>query len=278
LPNCGYLKNYSIKVEQNQLIISLSPEGYIDVCNLIERAFPEAKCTMREDKTLFLEGQIIAISGSSFKQNELKQFLDSLRSCLTIDTSLDECHALSPRSLPPTEDGSEWKRTKMGELVYRAKYRGNSTLASVIAVHIAKFIVAHPRYRRAEFVVAAPRSLASSTFDLPAEMVRRIATTLGKSVAVAEKTRRTHPQKELWKQGDIERLKANVKGSMVIRTSLVGGSVILVDETMGSGATLEELGRACRVAGAVEVLGIAAAKNAKFTFGIDLSEGPWHEH
>lgn len=276
MPNCGYLADYSIKVEQSQFIVSLNPEGFMDVCNLIRSAFPEAKCVMREGKKLWFGEQIIAISGSSPNQNELEQFLSLLKNHLTLDTSLDECHALAMRSLPPTQEGGEWKRTKLGELVYRAKYRGNQAFISVIADHMAEFIVAHPRYQRAEVVVAAPRSSVGEVLDLPNEIAIRIVAALRKSVAVARKTRQTAPHKDLWKRGDIEVLKTNVKESMIVRESLKGKSVILLDETCGSGATLEELGRACRVAGALEVLGLAATKNAKFTYGIDnISEGPW---
>lgn len=275
LPDCGYLKDYNIKVERGQYHVSLTPAGEIDICNILENAFPGTKCVVLEDMTSWFGGQTLAISGMHPKHEELQQFLDLLSNHLTINDSLDECHALALRSLPPTEERSDWKRTKMGELVYRAKYWGNPNACRVIAGHMARFIVAHPRYQRAEFVVAAPRSRESDMFDLPSEMVKLIASALRKSIAIAEKTRQTNPQKELWKWGEIELLKANVKDSMIVQISLLGESVILVDETYGSGATLEELDRACRAAGATEVLGLAATKNAKFTYGIDLGEGPW---
>lgn len=276
MPNCGYLKDYDIRVEQGQYRVSLTPVGEIYVCSIIANAFARAKCVMIEEETGLLHiKQTIAISGLLPEREEINEFLSLLSNYLTINDNLDECHALAPRSMPPNEDRSDWKRTKMGELVYRAKYWGNSTRANVIASSMAQFIAVHPRYQRAKFIVAAPRSLVSNTFDLPSAMVRHIAATLRKSVAIAEKTRKTNPQKDLWRQGDIELLKANVKDSMIVKTPSLSESVILIDETYGSGATLEELGCACRAAGAIEVLGLTATKNAKFTYGIDLCEGPW---
>ena len=278
LPNCGYLEDYSIAVGQTQLLVSLTPKGYIDVCSLIKRAFPQAKCVMREDKTPWFGGQIIAISGSSPNHSELKQYLCLLKDHLTIDTSLDEYHALGLYSTPMEKDwGTDWQYTWIGKLVNKAKYSKDENVAGQIADHFANFIEAHPCYRRAKFIVSVPRAGKSDTLDLSCLMVKRIAGKLHKTMIMARKVRATKPQKDLWESDDIRVYRRNIKGSMRVDKSMSGYAVILVDDTSRSCATLEELGRACRTAGAIEVLGLTAARDAKFTQGIDLSEGPWHE-
>lgn len=269
LPNCGCLEDYSITVGQSQLIVSLTPKGYIDVCSLIKRAFPEAKCVMREDKTLWFGGQIIAIGGASPNQNELKQFLCLLKDHLTIDISLDEYHALDLYKEPLDMDwGTDWQYTRIGELVNKAKYGKDKKAADQIADHLVKFIEAHPCYRMAKFIVSVPRSGGSDALDLSGLMVEHIARKIHKTRVMARKVRETQPQKDLWESDNIKVYQTNVKGSMRIDTSLAGSAVILVDDTSRSCATLEELERACRAAGATEVLGLTAARDAKFTRGI----------
>lgn len=269
MPNCGYLEDYSITVEQSQFIVSLTPKGYIDVCSLIKRAFPEAKCVMREDKTLFLGGQVIAISGSSPNQSELKQFLCLLKDHLTIDTSLNECHALGLYKTPlETDWGTDWQSTWIGKLVNQAKYSKDKKAVDQIANHLAKFIVAHPSYKRAKFVVSVPPSGKSDALDLADLMVKHIAGKLHKTRVMARKVWETKPRKGLWESDDIRVYQANVKGSMRVDTSMSGSAVILVDDTSRSCATLEELGRVCRAAGAIEIVGLTAARDAKFSKGI----------
>jgi glutamine phosphoribosylpyrophosphate amidotransferase len=62
---------------------------------------------------------------------------------------------------------------------------------------------------------------------------------------------------------------------MAVAENLADKTVIIVDDTYGSGGTMEETTRACRSAGAKEVLGLTATKNAKSTQGIDISDWPW---
>ncbi len=53
-------------------------------------------------------------------------------------------------------------------------------------------------------------------------------------------------------------------------------SVLIIDDTIGSGGTMLEMGRALRAGGATDVFGLSVAKDAKFTRGgIDLSRGCW---
>lgn len=276
LPNCGYLAECSIKVEQSQFIVSLTPKGYIDVCSLIEKAFPDVKCVVHKGRISLRSEHTIAISGSIPNPSELEQFLDLLGNCLTIDTSLDECHALSPHMLANEDDNLF--RSKMGELVYRAKYQSDPTAVKKITASLIEFIEAHPKYVRAEFIVAAPPSERRRTVDLPRQLAKRVASSMGKKLVLAKKTRDTGPNKELLQYGDVSLLKKNVQDSIRIDETIPNSTILALDDLCGSGMTLEELGRACRAAGAIEVLGLVVTKDATLLQGgINLSEGPWHE-
>lgn len=276
MPNCGYLVNYSIEVEQSQFIITLNPQGFIDVCNLIEKAFPDVKCVENKSRISLRSEYNITISGSIPNPSELEQFLDLLGNSLTIDTSLDECHALSPHMLADKDDNLF--RSELGELVYRAKYQSDPTAVKKITVRLIEFIEAHPKYRRAEFIVAAPPSEKRTTLDLPRQLAKHVASSMGKNLLLAKKTRDTGPNKELLHYGDVSLLKRNVQDSIRIDDRVSNSSILALDDLCGSGMTLEELGRACRAAGAIEVLGLVVTKDATMLQGgINLSEGPWHE-
>lgn len=276
MPNCGYLVDYNIKVEQSQFIITLNPQGFIDICNLIEKAFPDVKCVVHKRRISLRSEHNITISGSIPNPSELEQFLDLLGNCLTIDTSLDECHALSPHTLVGKDDNMF--RSRMGELVYGAKYQSDPTAVKKITASLIEFIEAHPKYRRAEFIVAAPPSEKRTTLDLPRQLAKNVASSMGKNLLLAEKTRDTGPNKELLQCGDVSLIKKNVQDSIRIDDSVSNSSILALDDLCGSGMTLEELGRACRAAGATEVLGIVVTKDATMMQGgINLSEGPWHE-
>ncbi len=276
LPNCGYLADYSIKIAQSHFIVSVNPEGFIDVCNLIKKAFPDVDCVEHKHRISLRNEHTITISGSIPNLSELEQFLDLLGNCITIDTSLDECHALSPHMLANEDDNLF--RSKMGELVYRAKYQSDPIAVKKIAARLTEFIVAHPKYVKAEFIVAAPPSERRRTVDLPRQLARQVASSMGKNLLLAVKTRDTGPNKELLQYRDVGLLKKNVQDSIRIDETIPNSTILALDDLCGSGMTLEELGRACRDAGAIEVLGLVVTKDATLLQGgINLSEGPWYE-
>jgi len=276
LPNCGYLVDYGIRVEQSQFIVTLNPQGFLDICNLIEKAFPDVKCVVNKSRISLRSEHNVTISGSIPNPSELEQFLDLLGNSLTIDISLDECHALSPHTLVG-KDGNMY-RSEMGELVYGAKYQSDPTAVKKITESLIEFIEAHPKYRRAEFIVAAPPSEKRTTLDLPGQLAKNVVSSMGKNLLLAKKTRDTGPNKELLQCGDVSLIKKNVQHSIRIDDSVSNSSILALDDLCGSGMTLEELGRACRAAGATEVLGLVATKDATMMQGgINLSEGPWHE-
>ena len=209
----------------------------------------------------------------------LQRFLRILQWTVTIADDADESHALYLHSLPhPTNDPyeQEFKSTKMGNLVKQAKYGPASekeSAAQQLSKLMASWIVRHPRYMRAEVILPAPASNPYKALDLPEFISRFLYDTFGYELAMCQKTWVTQQQKSL--SQDPEALRANVTGAFRVDANLRGKDVIILDDLYGSGETLNELGRACREAGAQHILSLTATKNAKGTRGV--TPGDWYD-
>jgi adenine/guanine phosphoribosyltransferase-like PRPP-binding protein len=90
------------------------------------------------------------------------------------------------------------------------------------------------------------------------------------------KSRPTTPRKTL-DDGETEQESvAYIAGSMRVDDDLSGTVVLVLDDTIGDGGTLREVGRALREAGSACVYGLVATKNARgMRGGIDQSKERW---
>ena len=108
--------------------------------------------------------------------------------------------------------------------------------------------------RRADLIVPVPLSaarLAERGFNQALEIARPLARALGVPLEIARVHRRrdTAPQASLpWK----ERTK-NIRHAFECEIDLTGKTVLLVDDVMTTGATLDELARTLRAHGAARV-------------------------
>ena len=89
------------------------------------------------------------------------------------------------------------------------------------------------------------------------------------SLEFVKKTHSVSQQKYLEQNPEI--LRENVHGKFMVATPVRDKSVIILDDLYGSGATLDELARACKAADAKTVLSFTATKNATFCQGISAS-------
>jgi predicted amidophosphoribosyltransferase len=96
-----------------------------------------------------------------------------------------------------------------------------------------------------------PRRLATRGFNPAVEIGRRVARTLALPFAhdLAQRVRDTPAQADL----PLRSRRANVRGAFACSPRLAGCSIAIVDDVMTSGATLDELARALKVAGACRV-------------------------
>lgn len=151
-------------------------------------------------------------------------------------------------------------RFPLDALVQGLKYGGNLAVAGVLGETLARAIASE----RVDLIVPMPLSvqrLRERGFNQAHEIARSVARATGIPVA-AEASRRvidTAAQAKLpWK----ERAR-NVRGAFVCDADLSGRSVAVIDDVMTTGATLDELAKSLKRAGAAEVRGWVVARALK---------------
>lgn len=147
----------------------------------------------------------------------------------------------------------------LATLIQQFKYSGNLTLARLLAESI---VVAE----RASVDLIVPMPLGPARlrergFNQSLELARIVGaqTNLQVSVDACRRVDDRPPQASLpWR----ERAK-NIRGAFVYNVELTGKKIAVVDDVMTTGATLNELARILRKAGAVEVHGWVVARTLK---------------
>ncbi len=144
-------------------------------------------------------------------------------------------------------------------LVQACKYGGRLAIADLLAVLLADMLTD----ARANQPIDAgppdlilpmplhPKRLAERGFNQAIEIGRRLAAATGIAWRpdACRRVRDTPPQAGL----DLAGRRRNLRGAFECRIDLAGRRVALVDDVMTSGASLDELAREARRAGAVEV-------------------------
>ncbi len=147
----------------------------------------------------------------------------------------------------------------LATLIQQFKYAGNLALARVFAEAMC---AANPA--TVDLIIPmplAPARLRQRGFNQALELAR-IAGTILQTAVAANACRRVHdraPQAMLpWR----ERAK-NIRGAFVYDTDLSGLRIAVIDDVITTGATLNELARTLRKAGAAEVHGWMVARTLK---------------
>ena len=102
-----------------------------------------------------------------------------------------------------------------------------------------------------------------------------VSESVGKSLLVADRIRGIPAQKEYNAEAAGVPRNEMQEGSVALRHTVDGQTIIVIDDLYETGSTMAEVARACRARGAASVLGLAFVKNAKATYGMNLSEWPW---
>ncbi|MSQ51988.1 MAG: ComF family protein [Betaproteobacteria bacterium] len=108
-------------------------------------------------------------------------------------------------------------------------------------------------------IVAMPlhRSrLVERGFNQALEIARHVASVTGGTLLAVEKHRQTRHQSEL----PLSERGANVRGAFRCLTSFAGTSVVVIDDVMTTGASLNELARILKLAGAAAVVNLVVAR------------------
>lgn len=197
--------------------------------------------------------------------------LQAFNRTLCIESSLDECFALGWHSKPGKPGKPEL--TTLGQWISMAKSydvdpdsRGSLPVAGLIAEQMAEFVRRHPLYRFSDGIVAALASNPEKAFDLPSSLAGMLSADCGIPFwdQALFKIRRTAQMKFC---PTLEDKLDNVTGSVgVVREWVEGRKLILLDDILESGATLNETARALREGGAAGIYGLAATKTLKRAF------------
>ncbi len=143
-----------------------------------------------------------------------------------------------------------------GDLIQACKYGGRLAAATPLAAMLETVV-----RRRPDVLVPMPLSaerLRTRGFNQALELARVLARALGTpaDAGLCVKTRETPPQSRLpWKQR-----RNNVRGAFTVHANLEGCHVAVVDDVLTTGATLNELARNLKRAGAATVTGFVVAR------------------
>ena len=202
---------------------------------------------------------------------ELESCLQVFKRTLCVETPLDECFALSWHSKP----GRPGKPalTALGDLVHLAKSyhlgadsAGSLPAAGLIAEQMVEFMRRHPLYRQSDALVAVLPSNPDKAFDLPQALAAQISEDTGIPFLgdALFKKRRTAQMKYCPSMAD---KLDNIADSVGVQADDVAGqNLILIDDILESGATLEETARALYQGGAKRICGLVATKTLKRIF------------
>ena len=139
-------------------------------------------------------------------------------------------------------------------LVQALKFRGELALAPLLAVLLAERV----RTERVDCIVPVPLSperLRRRGYNQAVEIARHVPG--GKlELTLCERTRDAPPQMEL----PFDARQRNVRGAFRCTRSLDGATVALVDDVMTTGATLDEIARTLKRAGAQRVVNWVVAR------------------
>jgi hypothetical protein len=232
---------------------------------VLGRAFPDLffSRTFEDRHGQYAWGTYVKRAGDAAVQ-ELTDFCELLRECWLLEDDLTEMMALSLHTETSAMEG--FQRTSIGQLVFDAKaydrwrHPGNPAKADELAELMARVVQRHPAYRRSELIVPVLGSNSDKPFDLPQAVCRSLSRRLNIPMAidVLSKVRDTKPMKDV---RTIPEKVNNVEGVFRADEQLVNGKrVLLVDDIYQTGFSINEVGRALRVAGALSVVGLVATK------------------
>ena len=145
-------------------------------------------------------------------------------------------------------------------LIQSFKYEHAVGLSATLAAYLAQALPTDDRYQVDLLVPLplAPARLRERGYNQALELARVLARERGLALdarAVA-RVRHTPPQAELpWKER-----RRNIRGAFVAMRRFDGSSVAVIDDVMTTGATLDEMARVLKAAGAVRVVNWVVAR------------------
>jgi hypothetical protein len=144
-------------------------------------------------------------------------------------------------------EGQEWHRTPLGELAYRLKYESDATALAPLVEEALLVCRSHPELAQVDAIIRVP-STTERRFDALDEFSTALARRLSLPLwPLLSKVRATQPQKEMT---SLAQKQANVAGAFAVGLTVRDKALLVLDDLFDSGATLTEVCRLLRRAGA----------------------------
>jgi len=140
-------------------------------------------------------------------------------------------------------------------LIHALKFRGELALAPELAGMLSRNIDAREKIDLMVPVPLSARRLRERGYNQSVEIARHLPKNL-LDVDLCERTRDVRQQIEL----PYDERQSNVRGAFRCTRSLVGARIAVVDDVMTTGATLNEIARTLKAAGAVQVVNWVVAR------------------
>lgn len=281
MARCLFLEDYSVEKVGTACRVTL--EAWQDravqaFANIVRAAFPGSgfrRTGSSQNGFLGLQRQLrlygkVPTGGIA----RVETFLELVTRCLTIEDGLDESHALAYHQ-DQDESTGNLRRSALGQLVNRAKYRTEKASRERIGEAVTDFIRSHPRYARSDAVASVPAHRRGSASGLSGRLVRQVADALQLRRVEISRFQSKTPQKDIVdddRRLGVKKRLTNQKNSMLVDDDIDGLTITVVDDLYGSGGTIQEAARALKEAGAQEVLSLCITKQRLFE-GVSLSQG-----
>jgi ATP-dependent DNA helicase RecQ len=175
-----------------------------------------------------------------------------------LDGAFDEGYALD---LTAALGGGPEAKTEVGRLITALKYGGDEQAGRRLAELLAESLREWRWLGSVQLVVPIPGSAHSPAQHPVARVAAALSAATGLPVCIGAlaMTRQTRPQKDM---GNEVQKRENVRGAFKVtnRELVAGKCVLLLDDLYDSGATMDEVTRVLRAAGAETILAAALGK------------------
>ncbi len=146
--------------------------------------------------------------------------------------------------------GSDWGRSGVGELTYRLKYRSDRSAIKPLVEQAVALCGKHPDLAQVDAIVPVPPT-ATRAFEPVLMFAGALGAELGLPVRSAvTRQKLAQPQKEM---RTTAQKRSNVARAFAASQEVRGKRVLIVDDLYDSGATIEEIARVLRGAGAKSI-------------------------
>ncbi|MCX6640295.1 MAG: hypothetical protein NTW14_07410 [bacterium] len=187
-----------------------------------------------------------------------------------METTLDACFALDWHSSRNSATGKPY-HTALGQWVNWAKSyelssgnRGDLQIAELISDQMVRFIQNHPLYGSCDGIVTVLPSNPDKAFDLPAVLAMTIETECGIPYFDQALIKKRLTAQMKYCHTKVEKLD-NISDSVSVNESFVQDKrLIILDDILDSGLTLQDTAKSLYQAGARNLYGLVATKTLKF--------------